>query len=320
VDGAHRVTRKLAEEPRYPSAAGQAGPLQSMLSVPMQDGPKYAGALNVYSSEERQFRVEEAQKLDLLAAFAMSALHQARQFQREQKIAQAFQRDLLPEPKSGLAGLDVARKSIAALPAEADIGGDFYDVHAISDTQVGLVIGDVSGKGLAAAPRTAMVKCVLRAFAFESPSPGQVLERLNRLLFRTIEGEQFVTLFYGLLDVEKGELTYANAGHELPLMLRRGRGAPELLQTTGPLLGLDGGSRYREVRTKVGEGDTLVLYTDGFTEARSGNEFLQVEGLASILGSYREGTADTIVENVSQSVHEKYGSLRDDATILVVKR
>jgi sigma-B regulation protein RsbU (phosphoserine phosphatase) len=319
VDGAHRLTADLAEDSRYPSVAREEG-LHSMLSVPMLDGTQYAGALNVYSRPLRHFRVEEAQKLDLLASFAMSALRQARQFEREQRIAQAFQRDLLPEPRPGIAGLEVARKSIAALPLQADVGGDFYDVHVISETQLGVVIGDVAGKGLAAAPRTAMVKCVLRAFAFESPSPGQVLERLNRLLHRTMEGEQFVTLFYGLLDVEKGELTYANAGHELPLMLRRGSGDPELLETTGPLLGLDSASSYHEVRTRIGEGDTLVLYTDGFTEARRGDEFLEVKGLASILDTYREATAHAMVESVSQSVHKKYGSLRDDATILVVKR
>ncbi len=318
VDGAHRTTLNLAQDPRLPSVIGQAG-FQSMLSVPMQDGTRFAGALNVYSQRRRHFRVEEAQKLDLLASFAMTALQQAQQFEREQKIAQAFQRDLLPEPKSRIAGLDMAQGSIAALPTEADVGGDFYDVHAISDTKVGLVIGDVSGKGLAAAPRMAMVKCVLRAFAFEAPSPGQVLERLNRLLFRTVEGEQFVTLFYGVLDVEKGELTYANAGHELPLMLRRDSGAPDFLETTGPLLGVDGASCYREVRTRLRKGDTLVLYTDGFTEARDGNEFLQVEGLASLLDPYREATADAMVRGISQSVEDRYGSLRDDATIMVVK-
>jgi serine phosphatase RsbU (regulator of sigma subunit) len=318
VDGAHRLTANLAEDSRYPPIAGQEG-LQSMLSVPMPDGTQIAGALNVYSSRRRHFRVEEAQKLDLLASFAMAALRQARQFRREQKIAQAFQRDLLPELKLNLTGFEVAPKSIAALTAEADFGGDFYDVHPISETQIGLAIGDVSGKGLAAAPQRAMVKCVLRAFAFESPSPGPVLERLNRLLNRTMGAEQFVTLFYGVLDVKKGELTYANAGHELPLVLRRGSGSPELLETTGPLLAVDGGSQYRQICTPIATGDTLVLYTDGFTEARRGNDFLQVEGLASLLDEFREGSAGDMVESISRSVEDHYGSLRDDATILVVK-
>jgi len=285
----------------------------------MQDGRQIAGALNVYSPGRRHFRVEEAQKLDLLASFAMAALRQARQFRREQKIAEVFQQDLLPELKLEVAGFDVAPKSIAALTEEADVGGDFYDVHPISETRVGLAIGDVAGKGLAAAPKRAMVKCVLRAFAFESASPGQVLERLNRLLHRTLDAEQFVTLFYGVLDIRKGELTYANAGHELPLVLRRGSGSPELLETTGPLLALDGDSRYRQVCTPIGQGDTLVLYTDGFTEARRDNDFLQVEGLASLLGEFRDGSAGDMVESISESVSKTYGSLKDDATILVVK-
>ena len=122
-----------------------------------------------------------------------------------------------------------------------------------------------------------------------------------------------------MLDVKKGELTYANAGHELPLVLRRGSGSPELLETTGRLLGLDSDSRYRQVCTPIDRGDTLVLYTDGFTDARRGNDFLQVEGLASLLDEFREGSAGDMVESISRSVEDHYGSLRDDATILVVK-
>jgi sigma-B regulation protein RsbU (phosphoserine phosphatase) len=319
IDGAHRVTTNLGQDPHYPPIAGQEG-LQSMLSVPMLDEQQVVGALNVYARRRRQFRIEEAQKLGLLASFAMAALRQARQFQREHQIAQAFQRDLLPELKLDVAGFEVARKSIAALPCEADVGGDLYDVHRISETQYGLVIGDVSGKGLAAAPQTAMVKCIVRAFAFEASTPSQVLERLNHLLYRTSDVERFVSLFYGLLDVEKKELTYANAGHELPLVLRRGSGSPELLVTTGPVLGLDSESRYRQVTTAIGSGDALVLYTDGFTDARRGNSFLQLEGLASLLGEVREETAGHMVESVSQSVAAySGGALRDDATIVVVK-
>jgi sigma-B regulation protein RsbU (phosphoserine phosphatase) len=285
----------------------------------MQDGAQIAGALNVYSSGRRQFRVEEAQKVDLLASLAMTALRQARQFRRERRIAVAYQRGLLPELNVIAEGYDLAPRSIAARTAEADVGGDFHDIYPISETQIGLVIGDVAGKGLAAAPQQAMVKCLLRAFSYESPSPGPVLDRLNRLLNRTMGPEQFVTLFYGVLDTAKGELSYANAGHELPLVLRRGGGDPELLETTGLALGLDGGSRYRQVCTRIETGDTLVMYTDGFTDARRDGEFLRFEGLRDLLGEFREGSADDMVEGVSQSVQSRYGSLTDDATILVVK-
>jgi sigma-B regulation protein RsbU (phosphoserine phosphatase) len=82
---------------------------------------------------------------------------------------------------------------------------------------------------------------------------------------------------------------------------------------------VDGGSQYRQICTPIATGDTLVLYTDGFTEARRGNDFLQVEGLASLLDEFREGSAGDMVESISRSVEDHYGSLRDDATILVVK-
>jgi serine phosphatase RsbU (regulator of sigma subunit) len=286
----------------------------------MFDGDRVIGVLNVYSSRRRQFRIAEAQTLATLASFASVALKNARAFEREHHIADTFQRSLQPDLSVSLEGVEIARSYFAALDEEADVGGDFYDLIRMDDTRMALVIGDVTGKGLDAALQTAMIKFVLRGFATESPEPAELLARVNRVLCQTSRPEWFVSLFYGVLDIERRELTYANAGHELPVVLRRGEEDVELLQTTGPVLGLEEQTVYREVRVGMEAGDTLVLYTDGVTEARRGSEFLQIEGLASLLGAVRDENATTMADSVYHSVHSYAdGQLHDDATILVVK-
>jgi sigma-B regulation protein RsbU (phosphoserine phosphatase) len=286
----------------------------------MFDGDQLIGVLNVYSSRRRQFRIAEAQTLATLSSFASVALKNARAFEREHHIAETFQRSLTPDLSVRLEGIEIAQRYFAALEEEANVGGDFYDVIRLDERRLALVIGDVSGKGLDAALQTAMIKFVLRGFATETPEPGELLARVNRMLCQTSRPEWFVSLFYGVLDVERREITYGNAGHELPVVLRRGEEVVELLRTTGQVLGLEDGAHYLEARVAMHEGDTLVLYTDGLTEARRGNEFLQVEGLATFLETVRDESANTMAESVYRSVRNYAGGrLRDDATIVVVK-
>jgi GAF domain-containing protein len=319
TDGQPRVTPNLAADRDYPAAAGEDG-LRSMLSVPMFDGNLLLGVLNVFSQRRRQFRITEAQTLATLASFASVALKNARAFEREHHIADTFQRSLKPDVTVSLEGIEIAQGYFAAMDEESDVGGDFYDLIPMDDNRLALVIGDVSGKGLDAAQHAAMIKLVLRGFVTESPAPAVLLARVNRVLCQTARPEGFVSLFYGLLDVERREITYANAGHELPVVLRRGEEDVELLCTTGPVLGLQDDAGYHEAHAQMAPGDTLVLYTDGFTEARRGSEFLQVEGLATFLGRVRDESAVTMADSVYHDVRNYAGgTLHDDATILVVK-
>jgi GAF domain-containing protein len=319
TDGQPRVTASLAADRDYPAQAGEDG-LRSMLSVPMFDGDRMLGVLNVYSRRRRQFRIAEAQTLATLASFASVALRNAHAFEREHHIADTFQRSLKPDVSVRLEGIEIAQGYFAAMDEESDVGGDFYDLIAMDDNRLALVIGDVSGKGLDAAQHAAMIKLVLRGFATESPEPAALLARVNRVLCQTSQREGFVSLFYGVLDVERREITYANAGHELPVVLRRGEEEVELLRTTGPVLGLEDEAHYHEAHAQMAPGDTLVLYTDGFTEARRGSEFLQVEGLATFLARVRDESATAMADTVYHDVRNYAGgTLHDDATILVVK-
>jgi GAF domain-containing protein len=322
LDQQPRATANLQDDPVARALPGMRA-FRSMLSVPLVAAEETAGILNVFARGKRLFTIREIKALGTLGTFAQGALRNARAYEREHQIARTFQETLLPQRHVHIEGVDVAQQYLAALSGEADVGGDVCDVIPLTEGRVGLMIGDIAGKGLDAAVQSAMVKSRLQAFALESADPGLAMGRLNYSLTRMMAAEQpewFVTLFYGVLDTKQGELIYANAGHEHPLLLRRDGGEPVLLGNTGPILGLAPDASYAVGRVPVRRGDTLVLYTDGFTEARRQNEFLQVEGLIRLVDERRSGPPAEIVTHVCDAVNSYTGgNLRDDATLMVVR-
>jgi sigma-B regulation protein RsbU (phosphoserine phosphatase) len=146
------------------------------------------------------------------------------------------------------------------------VGGDFYDHFWLDGSRLGVVIGDVSGKGVPAALLMAVTRSLLRACALRGAAPGSCLEEVNRLLLRDTSVERFVTLFYGILDCASGEMSYANAGHNPPFLLRAG-GAVEELSGAELIVGVIPQARYQTRGIRLRAGDRLFLYTDGISEA-----------------------------------------------------
>jgi GAF domain-containing protein len=319
LEGAPQETPKLRGDPIAQLVPGLSA-FASMLSVPLLDGSDVVGSVNVYARAERAFAISEVKILSTLATFATVAHRNARVFQRDSRIARRFQDSLLPELPVQIEGVEIAHEYLAALRAEADVGGDLYDVFPLGDGQVGLVIGDISGKGLGAAVQSQRVRTSLRAFATESTDPAEVIRRLNATLARDADPEWFASLFFGVFDPRTGNLAYANAGHERPLILRSHSGEAEQLTTTGPALGILDTVQYRRGHASIAPEDTLVLYTDGFTEARRGQEFLQVEGFSRMIREASDRAPGDLVTDVCRRVREfTSGEQRDDATILVVR-
>jgi serine phosphatase RsbU (regulator of sigma subunit) len=145
------------------------------------------------------------------------------------------------------------------------VGGDFYDFHPLSEGQLGLVVGDATGKGVPAALVMSTTCGMLRLAAQSSSSPGEMLERVNETLFPYIPANMFVTCFYAILDPKRGSLTYANAGDDLPYLHRNGEA--EELMARGMLLGLMPGMGYEEKEIVLQAGEAALLYSDGFVEA-----------------------------------------------------
>jgi len=240
-------------------------------------------------------------------------------YEHQRGIAETLQKSFLPSTRPKVAGYEIADAYIAA-QEHAQVGGDFYDIIELGDGMLGLVIGDVSGKGVEAAVHTAMAKYMLRGFAHEDHEPSVVLTRLNDAMARYVHGEVFITLFYGVLYTHEKKLVYANGGHEHPLLYRSRTGDFVALECTGPAVGVIPDCEYTQTEVHLAEGDAFVLYTDGITEARRDKEFLGYEGLKTMLAHIETTSAREMTNQILARVQDYAdGKLQDDIALLVVK-
>ncbi len=240
--------------------------------------------------------------------------------EREHHIAEVLQQTLVP-PKRHY-NMDGCRISVIyqAAAQEAEVGGDFYDVFDLQDGKVGIVIGDVVGKGLTAAIRVASARHAIRSYAFLDPHPAAVMTLANEALSREQfeDGLGMLTAIFAVLDVRNGSLSYASAGHEPPF-IRRSDGAVEELDHIGRALGILPGYDYVEGGCTLRRGDQATLLTDGITEALdSRRDMFGREGVAEYLASSTPASIDDLARGILESARSFAGGpLRDDAAIVV---
>ncbi|MEI6914614.1 MAG: SpoIIE family protein phosphatase, partial [Armatimonadota bacterium] len=292
----------------------------SVLSIPLVQEKKTIGLLNIFAKDDREFTTGENRLFGSLSSLAAAAISRAQVFERERRIAETFQRSFLPDISDQYGEYEIARQYAAALE-EARIGGDFYDVFHVGEDKLALVIGDVSGKGLDAAVHTATAKYLIRAFAFEEHDPGHILSRANDALCFYVPESMFVTLFLAVLDTKTGFVYYANAGHELPLVWSRKAARFRSLACTGRALGFMANCQYLTEQVVLEQGDVLLMYTDGITEARKDGKFFDTRGVRDAAEPIIHASAAQVAESIESEVR-KYtgGKLRDDIALLVVKR
>jgi sigma-B regulation protein RsbU (phosphoserine phosphatase) len=237
------------------------------------------------------------------------------QQEEELKRAREIQQMLLPNVLPQLAGVQI---SGAWQPAR-EVGGDYFDVIALDEKRLGICIGDVAGKGITAALLMANLQASFRAFATADASPQAVCTKLNKFLSANLASGKFVTFFYAVLDADRRTLIYENAGH-CPGLLIRGNGAAELLRGHGAVLGVLPDWIYQDSTVQLEQGDTLLLSTDGVTEAE--NTRLEEFGEQRLLEAARarNGSALDTQRAVMQQVTTYCGgNFRDDATLLVLR-
>lgn len=242
---------------------------------------------------------------------------------KELEIAAKVQLSLLPKEQPKIAGYEITSISIPAKEA----GGDYYDFVKLSDGKIGIAIGDVSGKGVGAAIYMTLTKGILQAHAEENVSPRVVLGKVNKLLYKTIEKNSFVSMFYAILDVNNHSLLYSRAGHNPGIFCSSEKGNSKLLMSKGIALGLEEGKVFQETLTedsiKINSGDVVVFYTDGFTEAM--NEKLQQygeESLIKLIDNNSDKNPNEILNLILHDVRKfiKDYPQHDDMTIVILKR
>ncbi len=245
--------------------------------------------------------------------------HKQTLIDRELQLARQIQKTFLPDKLPKLPGYDVA----AEWQTARQVGGDFYDVFELTPGRFGLIIADVSDKGLAASLYMTVSRTLIRARALENESPAVTLEKVNHILQLDSSDGFFVTVFYAIVELNSGKVTYCIAGHNPPYWLRREHGEVQPLNKGGIALGMMDPISLKDQELVLTPGDGLVLYTDGITETFSpeGEAFGEVRlraRLESLLGE----TARGIIEGIGLTLNDfRAGSaLDDDYTLLVIRR
>lgn len=291
--------------------------IRSVLGVPLTVGERFIGTLQVDWRTHHPYDEADVRLLEIVAVRIALAMRNAQLYEGERRIAQVFQEALLALPEH-IDGIRYA-KAYHSATREAWVGGDFFDLFEVDTRHIGVLIGDVSGKGVEAAVLTSIVKDTIRAHAHQGATPAQVLDMTNDLVERYSDHETFVTVLFGLLERDIGLFTYCNAGH-LPAIATRCDGTVRLLHSNSPLLGAFRGMQFVDDQTYLSEGETLVLYTDGLVEARSGSELYGEERLVAAVSRLRNCEPSSVVDILLDDLLRfSGGSLGDDLAMLAVK-
>lgn len=236
----------------------------------------------------------------------------------ERNISGTLQRAFLPRVPEHFGTVSIAAMYEAG-SEEAQIGGDFYDVLRLNDNELLIAIGDVSGKGIEAARQAAGAKYGLRSCIIEHRTPAEALQRLNAILHLDPEFSGFVTLFVGVMNAADGQLIYSNGGHEPPILYRKITGECLELKADGIIVGAFAGSEYAEATIELRQGDALLLFTDGLSEARNNSRMLGSGGLADILVSATCKSTGDYLNHVTGAARDfGGGQFRDDAAAVLL--
>jgi serine phosphatase RsbU (regulator of sigma subunit) len=304
------------------------------LVVPLVSQGELIGLLNLgprlsqqeYSADDRKLLSDLSTQTAPSVRVAELVRQQQREAQererieQELKVARVIQQTLLPKTLPKLPGYDVA----AYYQPAREVGGDFYDFLELEDGRLGLVVGDVTDKGIPAALVMATTRAMLRTAAQRLFSPGDVLRRANETLVTDIPPNMFITCLYAILEPESGRLHYANAGQDLPYRRRAGRsqGAEEL-KARGMPLGLMSGMEYEEKEILLEKGESILFYSDGLVEAHDPHhEMFGSPRLQGLVGAHRSGGSSLIgflLSELTRFTGEDWEQ-EDDITLVTLER
>jgi serine phosphatase RsbU (regulator of sigma subunit) len=301
--------------------------------VPLVSQGELIGLLNLglrlsqqeYSADDRTLLNDLATQTAPAVQVAQLVRQQQQQAQererieQELRVARLIQQTLLPKEVPELGGWDVA----AYYQPAREVGGDFYDFLELDDGHLGLVVGDVTDKGVPAALVMATTRTMLRASAQRLDSPAEVLRQVNDVIVPDIPPNMFITCLYAILDTRSGKLRYANAGHDLPYLRHKGRpGDASELRATGMPLGLMPGMYYEEKEAVLEAGDSILFYSDGLVEAHDPQrEMFGFPRLQGLVGAHPGGATmvDFLLKELARFVGDGWEQ-EDDITLVTLER
>jgi sigma-B regulation protein RsbU (phosphoserine phosphatase) len=321
------IIEDLDSDDRFRTLESEENPIKTLLSVPLILKGRIIGSINVFNKYGGNFFSDTDKRLlCIISTQSAQVIENARLYEEEQslmrmqeemKIAYNIQMGLLPKGAPMIEGYDVAGKS---MPAKS-VGGDYFDLIRLGDGRLFFCLGDISGKGMPAALLMSNMLATLRGQNLDITSPGHILDRSNEHMFRNTDPERFSTLFLGILDPGSSELIYSNAGHNLPFVVR-GSGAVERLETGNLVLGAIEGVTYTEDSVKLDKGDTLLIFSDGISEAiNPEEEEFGEDVLPTFVTAYSSASAMSLIDIIIGEVVRHAGKepQRDDMTMVIIK-
>ena len=324
------IVNDVHNDPRFYNAVDAVSGLvtQCVMAAPLIVNDQVIGVIEIFNKKTGNFSNIDLNLLSTIASTASNAIDNAKLYEvavekgrmeRELQMARKMQVRLLPNITPLVPGWDFAAKWLPAL----EVAGDYYDYILYENGNIGLVIADVTDKGMPAALFMALTRSIVRASLDRATSPSQDLTRANYLICAESADGYFVTLVYAQLNPHSGEITYVNAGHNPPLLYRSGIGYLEYFTTTGMALGIQSDFIFNQRSIQLNSGDFILFYTDGIIDAidGAGNEFGR-ERLEKIIKEHQEATAAEIVAILEKEVSDFTSASVpfDDITLMVVKR
>ncbi len=303
--------------------------IRSMLAVPLQTDDRVIGLIYLDSPHfVHEFTKDDLNLLTVMANVAAIRIehtrlaeveHAERMLAKDLEQAADIQRGLLPICAPQVPGVDLAGYNAPC----RTVGGDYYDFLTYPDGRVAMLVGDVAGKGMPAALLMSGLRARVQVLFDDPTNLAALVTKLNRIISTDCPANRFISFFIGVLDPHSDEITYVNAGHNPPLLVHRG-GRVEKLEGTGLLLGILPMAQYEQKTCHLEQGDVVVLFSDGVTEASrpDADEEFGEDRLAATLAELSCDSAQSIIESINQRVHEfTCGSPpADDITLVVARR
>jgi sigma-B regulation protein RsbU (phosphoserine phosphatase) len=323
ITGEPVISPDVRNDPRYINARSET---RSEMVAPILSNNEVVGVFDLESDQLNAYTEDDLQILLLLASqvaiiiekvMLHEQLVEKKRLEGQLEVAREVQLELLPASDPKVEGFDICAYNFST----EEVSGDYYDWVSIYEDQIGLVIADVSGKGVPAALLMAFLRASLRAAIHIGYAPHISMSKVNYLLWESIERNQFVTAFYGVLDASNKTLAYTNAGHNPPLLMNAD-GSARFIEHGGLPLGMFRATRYYEYYLPIDTGQTIVLYTDGVTEALNdaGEEYGR-DRMAQIVREGRSSSARELIDLLYKDIL-RWTSGRgshDDMTFFIIK-
>jgi len=322
------MSNNIRKDERFNFLSDVSYLFHSLLCVPLMIKGTLIGYLVVFNKKNKEpFSSEDRRLLSIIASQSAQVIENARLYEEEKalislkeemRMAREIQLNLLPDQIPKISGYQISATNI---PAKS-VGGDYYDFLSLSRNRLGFCIGDITGKGMPAAMLMANLQATFRSQGLIYEDCSTCMQGTNKMLYRSTESTKFATFFYGILDVEKSTICFANGGHDAPLLFHEDEN-PQHLKATGLLLGVMAETDYSEQMISLEPNDILVLFTDGITEAMNQQgDLFGLDRLIEIVTLNRNRSAQKILDSILQDIrkHAKDASQSDDITVMIVKR